>query len=466
MKDPNDMRNSFQDSSSNDQNGISSSGSGYTDGPGFIMMDSTSGADSSYSTDNAYTDNNAYTTDGAYAADSNSGQEQADYSFSSDNGNMGKSSFLKRRHIKNGRKDGRSSGGITITGKKAVVSMILVVCIAVAGGFSGAAAYNHFFPTGSGGNSSGSIDGNNYTLSSATGSPKTIEEIVDANADTVVQIRTQSVQSDYWVGEYVTEGAGSGVIIKSNGTIVTNNHVIEGANEITVTLHNGKEYSAEVLGTDSENDLAVIKIDASGLTAATYGNSDELTVGSLSVIIGNPLGELGGTVTAGVISSLDRQITIDGQPMTLLQTDASINPGNSGGGMFDQYGHLVGIVVAKSSGSDVEGLGFAIPINRAADIISQLIENGSAESTSGYSGMTYMQSSSGDIVIAEVNESFAKEAGFRAGDIVLAIDDTMIDSMDTLTTAIKSHKKGDTVTYTIARQGKTMQISLQLSAKN
>ena len=176
--------------------------------------------------------------------------------------------------------------------------------------------------------------------------------------------------------------------------------------KIYVTLHNSKQYEATLVGTDPETDIAVIKIKASGLVPATYGNSDELEVGDMSVIIGNPLGELGGTVTAGIVSALDREITIDGQPMTLLQTDASVNPGNSGGGMFDQYGHLIGIVVAKSSGSDVEGLGFAIPINTAAEVASQLMKNGKVESTTGYSGMTYAQSQNGDIFIQQVNESF------------------------------------------------------------
>ena len=363
------------------------------------------------------------------------------------------------------KREPKPSKPINLTRRKFALIMVLVVVLSFGSAFSGMYMYNSMFPSGQGHKSSGSVKGNGYTLTGATGSPLTVDEIVEKNLDTVVQIRTESVSSDFWVGEYVTEGAGSGVIIKENGYIVTNNHVIDGASNIYVTLSNNKEYEAKLIGKDSENDLAVLKINAKGLPCATYGNSDELTVGNLSVIVGNPLGELGGTVTAGIISSLDRQITIDGQPMTLLQTDASVNPGNSGGAMFDQYGHLVGIVVAKSSGSDVEGLGFAIPINKAADIVSQLMKNGKAESTTAYSGMTYAQTQTGSIVIVEVNEKFSQAAGFKPNDMVLAIDDVIIDSMDTLTTTIKSKKIGETVTYTIGRQGKQMQINLKLSKK-
>lgn len=359
----------------------------------------------------------------------------------------------------------KESQPVVLTRKKFALIIVLVVVLAFGGAFSGMYMYNSMYPASNNTKSHGSIKGDGYSLTGATGSPMTVDEIVEQNLDTVVQIRTESVASDFWVGEYVTEGAGSGVIIKDDGYIVTNNHVIDGASTIYVTLSNKKEYEAKLIGKDAENDLAVLKINAKNLPAATYGNSDELTVGNLSVIIGNPLGKLGGTVTAGIISSLDRQITLDGQPMTLLQTDASVNPGNSGGAMFDQYGHLVGIVVAKSSGSDVEGLGFAIPINKAADIVSQLMKNGKATSTTAYSGMTYAQTETGSIVIVKVNEDFSKKAGFKPNDMVLAIDDVVIDSMDTLESTIKSHKIGDTVTYTIGRNGKQMQIDLKLQQK-
>jgi serine protease Do len=220
----------------------------------------------------------------------------------------------------------------------------------------------------------------------------TVQEITEATLDSVVEIRTESVQMDSWMGQYVTEGAGSGVIIKENGYIITNNHVVTGASNIIVTTTDKKEYEATLVGTDPDTDVAVIKINAKGLKAATMGNSDQLNVGDLAVAIGNPLGELGGTVTAGIISALDRSISIDGKTMTLLQTDTSINPGNSGGGLFNQYGQLIGVVVAKSSGSDVEGLGFAIPINRAAEVAAQLMDGGYVKGKPS-TGMAYQDMS-------------------------------------------------------------------------
>ena len=420
--------------------------------------------DFNQSFDNTYGNFDSTGGAGAYQENNTYGNYQQYNTY--DNQNPGGSFNPNKGFKKHPKKrEKRPAQPITLTRGKFAMIIVLVVVLAFGGAFSGMFMYNTLYPSGGGHKSHGSIKGNGYSLTGATGSPKTVDEIVDQNLDTVVQIRTESVSSDFWVGEYVTEGAGSGVIIKEDGYIVTNNHVIDGASNIYVTLSNNKEYQAKLIGADSENDLAVLKINAKGLPAATYGNSDELTVGNLSVIIGNPLGKLGGTVTAGIISSLDREITLDGQPMTLLQTDASVNPGNSGGGMFDQYGHLVGIVVAKSSGSDVEGLGFAIPINKAADIVSQLMKNGKAVSTTGYSGMTYSQTETGSVVIVKVNEKFAQQAGFKPNDMVLAINDTVIDSLETLEATIKSGKIGETVTYTIGRRGKQMQIDLKLGQR-
>lgn len=363
------------------------------------------------------------------------------------------------------KKDHTAVNPIFLTKKKLALIFVLVVVLAFGGAFGGMYLYDSVFTNNKSNTNKGSVTNKGYTLSKATGSEKTVEEVVNDNIKAVVEIKTESVKSDDWLQEYVTQGAGSGVIIKSDGYIITNNHVIEGASKIYVTLYNDKQYDATLVGADPETDIAVLKIKAKELPVATYGDSSELAVGDMSVIIGNPLGELGGTVTAGIISSLDREITINGQPMTLLQTDASVNPGNSGGGMFDQYGHLVGIVVAKSSGSDVEGLGFAIPINHAADVADQIMKTGKAVSNYGYSGMVYTQDQAGNVYINEVAESFAKKAGFKAGDQVLAIDDTAINSLNTLSETIKRHKPGDKVTFTIARNGNRMEINLTLDRK-
>lgn len=173
----------------------------------------------------------------------------------------------------------------------------------------------------------------------------------------MVEITTESVQTGSYFNQYVATGAGSGVIISADGYIVTNDHVISGANSIAVRLHDGTTLDAALVATDAKTDLAVIRVQAQGLIPATLGTSADLVVGQPVVAIGNPLGRLGGTVTDGIISAKDRVISIDGEHMTLLQTNAAVNPGNSGGGLFDAQARLVGVVNSKSSGSDVEGLG-------------------------------------------------------------------------------------------------------------
>ncbi len=320
-----------------------------------------------------------------------------------------------------------------------------------------------------------------YTLESATGSKLSVKEITAKARDSVVEIRTEGVVSDSWMQDYVTEGAGSGVIISEDGYIMTNNHVISGANKIKVTTADEKEYDAELVGSDENSDVAVIKVDATGLTAATFGNSDELEVGDLAVAIGNPLGELGGTVTAGIISAKDRALSIDGKTLHLLQTDSSINPGNSGGGLFNDSGQLIGLVVAKSSGSDVEGLGFAIPINTAANVSHQLMDKGYVSGQPS-TGMTYQEGSSNgggfgsfdsffgsssqvSVYIYSVNGANAKKAGFKEGDIVLAVDGEEITSFNDLSAIVTSHKVGDELTFTVQRDGGEKDINLVLEEK-
>ena len=289
----------------------------------------------------------------------------------------------------------------------------------------------------------------------------------------MVEIRTESVSSDSWMQNYVTEGAGSGVIIDTKGYILTCAHVVENSNKITVKLKDGTECEAEIVGMDSQNDIAVIQINAKNLTAATYGDSSELSVGDLVVAIGNPLGELGGSATTGIISALDRELTVDGKNLTLLQTDASINPGNSGGGLFDQYGNLIGIVVAKSSGSDVEGLGFAIPINTAAEIAKELIENGHVtgraaigvnviDASDAETAMQYGLRTTG-VYIQEVTGDNAKEAGLQSGDMIYYLGDTQIESTADLTSALSEYEPGDKVTITVIRDNQTVDIEVELA---
>jgi len=294
-----------------------------------------------------------------------------------------------------------------------------------------------------------------------------IEEAAAMTKDSVVEITTEMVSRSGRMGQFISTGAGSGVIISSDGYIVTNNHVVSGAQTITVRLSDKEEYKATLIGTDAKTDLAVIKIEASHLQPAIFGNSTNLVVGETTIAIGNPLGELGGTVTSGIVSALDREITIDGETMSLLQTDASINPGNSGGGLFNLYGELIGIVNAKSSGSDIEGLGFAIPIDTAKTVIEQIIAYGYVKGRidTGFvlvdvpdaqTAMFYRVNKLGLYISKSVNSEF------QSGDIITAVDGQSVKGLSDFNQLISKYAVGDTVEITVSRSGKSMTLPLTL----
>jgi serine protease Do len=357
--------------------------------------------------------------------------------------------------------------------KKAFV-LILILCMLATSALTvgGMYVYGNYF-------AAGTNSATNYTLSKST-ETLSYKSIISKAQDSVVSITTESVSTDTWAQNYVTEGAGSGVIIQSNGYIVTCNHVISGASKITVTLNNKKKYSATVVGTDSENDVAVLKIKATGLTAATYGDSSKLQVGDTVVAIGNPLGQLSNTATTGIISALNRNLTIEGQSMNLLQTDASINPGNSGGALFNSSGNLIGIVVAKSTGSDVEGLGFAIPINKVAKVAKDLIKNGSSSSSSSTTtsskaaigvSVTYLSASEAQeygysnagVYIASVTSSNAQSAGLKSGDMLYSVGGTKITSTDSLKSALSKYSPGDKAKIKVIRDNRTITVTVTLT---
>lgn len=390
----------------------------------------------------------------------------------------------RAKGVKKPKKPRQPGKPVSLTRKSLALLIALCVVVSALFGFGGSYLANALNGGHSGSSKTASVSKNGYKLEDATGSKMTVQEVTNKTKDSVVEIKTESVSADAWMQQYVTEGAGSGVVMTADGYIMTNNHVIDGASKITVTTSDDKEYEAKLMGTDSITDIAVLKISAKNLTPATYGNSDQLAVGDMAVAIGNPLGELGGTVSAGIISALDRELAIDGKTMTLLQTDASINPGNSGGGLFNGDGQLIGIVVAKSSGSNVEGLGFAIPINKAADVAQQLMDKGYvsdqpstgmsyAESSQGNGAAQFFgnsqdsqsQSSSAAVYIQEVTGTNAKKAGFQSGDLVYAVDGTRITSFNTLSSIVTSHKVGDKLTYTIVRGNQTKEIKLTLEEK-
>ena len=305
-----------------------------------------------------------------------------------------------------------------------------------------------------------SISDGEYAL---TDSEQRLTALVDNVADTVVEITTSQVTTGSWMQQYVTEGAGSGVVITSTGIIITNNHVIEGADTIQVTMRDGSEYAATLIATDEMHDIAVIKIEATGLKAATFGDSDDLKVGQTAVAIGNPLGSLGGTVTEGIISATGRQIYVEGIPMTLLQTTAAINPGNSGGGLFNLAGELIGVVNAKMSEEGIEGLGFAIPSNTALAAATDLLTQGYVtgrpdvgftvmEITDMKTAMQYGVSYSG-VYVMQLGAN--APASVKALDYIVSVNGQSVEDADDFKSALYSASVGDTLTMTFLRTAQT-----------
>ena len=304
-------------------------------------------------------------------------------------------------------------------------------------------------------------------------------EVYAANANSVVSINTTITGGTNIFGQ-VTESAsaGSGFILTPDGYIVTNYHVVEDANTIKITLYNGDTYDATYIGGDEDCDIAVIKIEASGLQAVTLGNSEGLNVGDRVLAIGNPLGELTFSMSGGMVSSVNRTINVSGTPFNMIQTDTSINPGNSGGPLFNQYGEVVGIVSAKYSSyasQSVEGLGFAIPINDVQAMIEDIMTNGYI-TNKPYLGITggtmteqmaaqYRYNITQGVFVYSVEAGFAAaNAGLKLGDVITRIDDHEITSMEDLTSVKKYYSAGDTSTFTIYREGASTTVELTWSA--
>lgn len=326
----------------------------------------------------------------------------------------------------------------------------------------------------------------NLQVSSATTlTPAITSSVIQNSMSSVVGIYLSATTINYTgASEEEDLGSGSGVIITSDGYIVTNNHVVEGGQNIRVCLQDGSEYEATLIGTDSYSDLAVIKIDATGLPAATLGTSSNMTVGDPVFAIGNPLGVLSSSVSQGIISGLDRTINVDGHNMTLMQTDAAVNPGNSGGGLFNANGELIGIVNAKSYGLDVEGIGFAIPMDTAKSIIMDLIDLGYVTGRpylgismqdvalrfgSGYSSNPFFSFGgnyvTGVQVVAVEEGSPAQNAGLQVNDVIVGLDDQEITGTSQLSALLYEYKVGDTVTISVLRGNETQQLSVTLGSR-
>ena len=304
-------------------------------------------------------------------------------------------------------------------------------------------------------------------------------EVYASTVNSVVSINCSAVSTNIFGQQTESASSGSGFIYTADGYIVTNQHVVANASSINVTLYNGDTYPATLVGSDSDYDVAVLKIDAKDLPAVTLGSSTDVNVGDTVMAIGNPLGELTFSMSQGIVSCVNRAINVEGTPFNMIQVDASINPGNSGGPLMNLYGEVVGIVSAKYSSyanTTVEGLGFAIPINDVQSIIKDIIENGSV-GNKAYMAITagtmtqqmaaqYKINATEGVFVYSVEDGGAGDkAGLKLGDVITKLNDTQITSMEDLSAAKKGFKAGDTVTLTVLRDGKEITTQLTFDAQ-
>lgn len=304
-------------------------------------------------------------------------------------------------------------------------------------------------------------------------------EVYASTVNSVVSINCSAVSTNIFGQQTESASSGSGFIYTADGYIVTNQHVVANASSINVTLYNGDTYPATLVGSDSDYDVAVLKIDAKDLPAVTLGNSTDVNVGDNVMAIGNPLGELTFSMSSGIVSCVNRAINVEGTPFNMIQVDASINPGNSGGPLMNLYGEVVGIVSAKYSSyanTTVEGLGFAIPINDVQSIIKDIMENGSV-TDKAYMAITagtmtqqmaaqYKINATEGVFVYSVEDGGAGDkAGLKLGDVITKLNDTQITSMEDLSAAKKGFKAGDTVTLTVLRDGQEITTQLTFEAQ-
>ncbi len=368
---------------------------------------------------------------------------------------------------------GEAAGAPKNNRRRAAKKIIAVALACVLAGGAGGTAF--YFASGIAGASGGTTE----ILKSSrvvtqqvknAGEKLTLSDIYAKYAASTVGISTEITTTNIFGEPTSAAAAGSGFFITSDGYILTNYHVVSDASNINVTCYDGTEYTAKYVGGDEDNDIAVLKIDATGITPVVIGSSDVLLVGEGVAAIGNPLGELTFTLTAGIVSALNRSITTsDGTIFNMIQTDCAVNRGNSGGPLFNTYGEVVGIVSAKYSSTGVEGLSFAIPINRVIDLVADIMEHGYVTGKP-YMGITVATVSSVDAKRYNLVEgvyvnsvaagSCAEKAGLKQGDIITAMDDVKVTSQGELIALKNTHRAGDTVELTVVRAGKTIKMKL------
>ena len=311
-----------------------------------------------------------------------------------------------------------------------------------------------------------------------SGKTLTAQEVYGINVDAVCGIATE-VTTNVFGQTASTAVVGSGFVLTEDGYVVTNNHVVEGTDNVSVKLHDGSTYPAEVVGGDSLSDVALLKIEAEGLSHVAVGDSDAIAVGEGCIAIGNPLGELTFTMTGGYVSALPREINISGKPISMFQTDAAINAGNSGGPLFNMAGNVIGITSAKisgitGSGASIEGVGFAIPINEALRVVYDLQEYGYVRGRA-FLGVTVKELDAatadtyglpvGPIVQSVVADSCADKAGIAVKDIILAFNGRNVKTYTQLMSALNKCSAGDEVTLHIYRAGAELDVTLTLDER-
>lgn len=363
--------------------------------------------------------------------------------------------------------------------KKKMPQSIMVLVVAVIGGLLGSVFTYFVFDAKLDKLTLSQTSGNSTSTQiqiEKTDSP--VVAIAQKAGPSIVGVKVNSLFQGIFGNLETSDEEGSGIIYSEDGYIVTNYHVIETAIKnssatIQVTLSTGESLNASIIGYDDVTDLAVIKVDKTGLTPAEFGVSGDLKVGELAVAIGNPLGqELAGSVTGGYISALNRKLTTDGRTYNLIQTDAAINPGNSGGALVNSQGQVIGINTAKINETSVEGIGFAIPSDDALPIIKELIQNGKiVRPYIGLSGINIDDATArmnnivkGVYVMQVLQGTPAQEAGIQRGDIIVQIDGKDITTMEELNEIKNAKKIGDTITLKINRAGKEIEVKVTLAS--
>ena len=316
------------------------------------------------------------------------------------------------------------------------------------------------------------VESNSFTGNgnSVSGTPTPVEGLTPGqvhaqNKNSVVGIANQGVTTNIFGQATETASSGTGFIISTDGYIVTNHHVIEGAKTLTVITNDEQEYPATVVGFDESNDFALIKIEATGLTPVKIGSSDDLIVGDQVVAIGNPLGEMTNSLTVGYISVKDRDVTIDNTIINMLQTDTAINPGNSGGPLFNMKGEVIGITTAKYSGEAVESIGFAIPIDDVSQMITELLEDGFISAPYMGIQITTQADGIGAYVYSVEANSPASKAGLRQGDIIVGLGDYEVSSISTLDKALRNFEPGDTTIIQVYRNRQVLELTITFGSK-